>query len=165
MSLSLSGGFTPSRYLRPSSGREYSPTTYSVWFFGLLGFNASATARVCYGYGDDDYLMNETRRKPTTGTRCPTLFDKWHGIFYMPSCTDTVGHAKAYIYPVMDHWGESQSALAKGRFEPPTCRSTVEHANHQTRITTPSRRINYTPGPQGESSLGGIICAPPPGHV
>ena len=27
--------------------------------------------------GDDDYLMNETRRKPTTGTLCPTLFDKW----------------------------------------------------------------------------------------
>ena len=106
--------------------------------------------------------MNETRRKPTTGTRCPTLFDKWHGIFYMPSCTDTVGHAKAYIYPVMDHWGESQSALAKGRFEPPTCRSTVEHANHQTRITTPSRRINYTPGPQGESSLGGVLSATPP---
>ena len=25
-------------------------------------------------------LMNETRSKPTTGTRCPTLFDKWHRI-------------------------------------------------------------------------------------
>ena len=25
--------------------------------------------------GDDDYLMNETRRTPTTGTRCPTLID------------------------------------------------------------------------------------------
>ena len=44
------------------------------------------------------------RWKPTTGTRCPTLFDKWHGIFYMPSCTDTAGHTKAFIYPVMDHW-------------------------------------------------------------
>ena len=30
--------------------------------------------------GDHDYLMNETK-KPTTGTRCPTLFDKWHGTF------------------------------------------------------------------------------------
>ena len=35
--------------------------------------------------GDDDYLMNETRRKPTTGRQPPSLFDKWHGIFYM-SC-------------------------------------------------------------------------------
>ena len=38
------------------------------------------------------------------GTRCPTLFDKWHGIFYMPNRTDTAGHTKAFIYPVMDHW-------------------------------------------------------------
>ena len=29
--------------------------------------------------------MNETRRKPTTGRQSPSLFDKWHGIFYMPS--------------------------------------------------------------------------------
>ena len=97
--------------------------------------------------------MNETRRKPTTGTRCPTLFHKWHGIFYMPSHTDTAGHTKALIYPVMDHRGGSQSALARGRFEPPTCRSTVEHANHQTTMTTPSRRISDIPGPQG----GGLL--------
>ena len=32
----------------------------------------------------------------------------------------------------MDHWGESQSALAGGRFELPTCWFTVKHANHQT---------------------------------
>ena len=31
--------------------------------------------------------MNGSRMKPTTGTRCPTLFGKWHGIFYMPSRT------------------------------------------------------------------------------
>ena len=31
----------------------------------------------------DDYLMNETRRKASTRTRHPTLFDKWHGIFYI----------------------------------------------------------------------------------
>ena len=30
-------------------------------------------------------MMNETRRKPTTGRQSPSLFDKWHGIFYMPS--------------------------------------------------------------------------------
>ena len=47
---------------------------------------------------------------------------------------------KAYIYPVMDHcWEESRRAPAQGRFESPTCRSTVEHANHQT-------TIKYTPG-------------------
>ena len=73
--------------------------------------------------------MNETRRKPTARTRCPTLFDKWHWILYMssrtdrldiprplftqphrhgwtyqglylPSHTDTTGHTKAFIYPV-----------------------------------------------------------------
>ena len=35
--------------------------------------------------GDDDYLMNETRKKPTTRARCPTLFvgHGWHGILYM----------------------------------------------------------------------------------
>ena len=46
---SLSGGFTPCRHLRPFSGRELIQS------------------------GDGDHLMNETRRKPTTGTRCPTL--------------------------------------------------------------------------------------------
>ena len=88
------------------------------------------------------------RRKPTTGTRCPTLFDKWHGILYKPSCTDTAGHTMSFDYPVMDDWGESQSTPAQGRFETPTCRSTVEHAIHQTAITAPSQRINYTAGPQ-----------------
>ena len=28
------------------------------------------------------------------------LFDKWHGIFYMPSHTDTAEHTKAFDYPV-----------------------------------------------------------------
>ena len=46
-------------------------------------------------------LMNATSRKPTTGTpQCRTLCNKWHGIFYMPSRTDTAGHTKAFIYPV-----------------------------------------------------------------
>ena len=35
---------------------------------------------------------HETSRKPTIRTRYPTLFDKWHGVFYMPSRTDTDGH-------------------------------------------------------------------------
>ena len=46
----------PCRHLRPSSGgRTYNCITIQS--------------------ADDDYLMNETRRKPTTGTRCPTLFE------------------------------------------------------------------------------------------
>ena len=44
--------------------------------------------------------MNETRRKPTTGRQSPSLFDKWHGIFYMPSHTDPAGHTKAFDCPV-----------------------------------------------------------------
>ena len=31
---------------------------------------------------DDDYLMNETRRKPTIGRQSSSLFDKWHRICY-----------------------------------------------------------------------------------
>ena len=53
-------------------------------------------------------MMNETRRKPTTGRQSPSLFDKWHGIFYMPSRIDEAGHTKAFDYPVAEHWGESQ---------------------------------------------------------
>ena len=30
-------------------------------------------------------------------TQCPTLFDKWHGILYMPRRIDTAGHTKALI--------------------------------------------------------------------
>ena len=51
----------------------------------------------------------------TTRTRCPTLFSKWHRIFYyvqsyrhgwtyqglgLPSHTDRAGHTKAFDYPV-----------------------------------------------------------------
>ena len=46
--------------------------------------------------GDDDYLMNETRRNPTTGGQCPTLFPKWYGICYMPSRTGTAGYTKTF---------------------------------------------------------------------
>ena len=53
-------------------------------------------------------MMNESRRKPTTGRQSPSLFDKWHGIFYMPSRIDEAGHTKAFDYPVAEHWGESQ---------------------------------------------------------
>ena len=53
--------------------------------------------------------MNETRRKPTTGRQSPSLFDKWHGIFYMPSRIDEAGHPKAFGNPVTEHWGERRN--------------------------------------------------------
>ena len=86
----VSGGFRPCRHLRPSSGREH-------------------TIVQLIQSGDDDYLMNETRRKPTTGRQSPSLSDKWHGIFYMPSRIDEAGHTKAFEYPVAEHWGESRN--------------------------------------------------------
>ena len=46
--------------------------------------------------------MNETRRKPTTGRQSPSLIDKWHGIFYMPSRIDTGEQTKAFDYPVAE---------------------------------------------------------------
>ena len=35
-----------------------------------------------------------------TGAQCPTLFDKLHRIFYIPSRPETAGHTKAFDYPV-----------------------------------------------------------------
>ena len=52
--------------------------------------------------------MNEARRKPTTGRQPPSPFDKWPGIFYMPSLTDTAVHTKAFDYPVAEHWEGNQ---------------------------------------------------------
>ena len=58
--------------------------------------------------------MNETRRKPTTGTQSPSLFDKCHGIFYMPSRIDEAGHTKAIDFPVAEHWEESRNVQFRG---------------------------------------------------
>ena len=87
---SLSGGFTPCQHLRPSSGREH-------------------TIVYLIQSGDDDYLINETRRKPTTGRQSPSLCDKWHGIFHMPSRIDEAGHTKAFDYTVAEHLGENRN--------------------------------------------------------
>ena len=54
--------------------RTYSPITLNLFRFAV-----------------DDFLMTETRRKPTTGTRCLTVFDKCHRILYMTSRTYTGG--------------------------------------------------------------------------
>ena len=75
-------------------------------------FRARAYNRIIYPIhsGDDDYLMNVTRRKPTTGVRCPTLFDKCHEIVHMPSDpSHTYRHG--FVFPVIDHWGGGQIAL------------------------------------------------------
>ena len=56
---------------------------------------------------DDDYLMNETRRNPTTGRQPPSLFDKWHGIFYMPNRIDEAGHTKAFITQLRSTGGKT----------------------------------------------------------
>ena len=60
------------------------------------------------------YLMNETRRKPTTRRQSPSLFDKWHGIFYIPSRIDEAGHTKAFDYPVAEHWGGRRNVQFRG---------------------------------------------------
>ena len=128
--------------------------------------------------GDDDYLMNETRRKPTTGARCPTLFERWHVIFYMPSRTDTAGHTKAFIFTQSHRHGWTYQGLylpshgslggkskCSDRHKADSscrCRSSVGHANYQPQA--PSQRINnYSPGPQRGDLLplgggGGVVC-------
>ena len=98
----------------------------------------------------DDYLMNETRRKPTTGRQSPSLCDKWHGIFYMPSRIDTVIHTKAFDYPVAEHGGGKCSA-------PRGLEPTVERATNWATPVPPEDHI--TPGPQqrGSSPNWGIV--------
>ena len=83
-SLSLSGGFTPCRHLRPSSGRE-----------------------ILIRSGDDDYLMNETVGGSLPPTHDALLFSLGGtgSSINMPSRTNTVGPTKAFDYPVMGHWG------------------------------------------------------------
>ena len=50
-----------------------------------------------------DCFLKETRRKPTTGRQSPSLFHKWHRIFYMPRRTDTAGHTRVFDYLVIGH--------------------------------------------------------------
>ena len=75
--------FMPSQHLRPSSGREH-------------------TIVQLIQSGDDDYSMNETRKQTTIGRQSPSLFDKWHGIFYMPSRTGTAGHTSVVFHGVIN---------------------------------------------------------------
>ena len=54
----------------------------------------------------------------------------------MPNRPAMAGHIyQGLSLPSYGPLGESQSALARGRFD--DCRSTVDHANHQTTRTAP----------------------------
>ena len=113
---------------------------------------------------DDDYLMNETRRNPTTGRQPPSLFDKWHGIFYMPNRIDEAGHTKAFDYTQLRSTG--------GKTVQPREDSNRQHIGSQSNalLTEPSRlpgsQDHITPGPQQGDLLptGGIVCKEQPRH-
>ena len=136
---SLSGGFTPC--LRSSSEPEH-------------------TVVLLIQSSEDDYLMNETRRKPTTRTQCPTLFCGT-GSFTCP-VVQTQLDIQRPLFTQSWITGMKVKVLRHKAyiFEPPNCQSTVEHANHQTTMTAPSRRINFTPGSQRGDLLPikGIVC-------
>ena len=85
-------------------------------------FRARPYDCIIFQSGDDDYLMNEIRRKLTTGRQSPPLFAKWHGIFYMPSRID-----KAFDYPVAEHWAETEM------FSPVGTRTENTSAHNRTR--------------------------------
>ena len=83
--------------------------------------------------------MNETRRNPTTGRQSPSLFDKWHGIFYMPSRIDEAGHTKAFDDPVAEHWRESQrSKRSLVGLEPTSAHTYESEIQRSTTYATPT---------------------------
>ena len=81
----LSGGFTPCRHLRPSSGREHtSGTAYRQRFLIPSALsNRGASGRGASGGNP-------------------------------PSRIDEAGHTKAFDYPVAEHWGESRNVQFRG---------------------------------------------------
>ena len=81
--------------------------------------------------------MNETRKKPTTRTGSPTLFNKWHRIFYMP---DTYRYSWTYQSPWLPSHG-SLGGTQSGQFPMRGRLSTVAHANHQTTRTPPPPQL------------------------
>ena len=103
--------------------------------------------------------MNETRRKPTNGRQSPSLCDKWHGIFYMPSHIDEAGHANAFDYPAVEHWGKSEMFSSAGgtRTDNTSVRSrTCYQLSHPG-----SPRGSHNPGSSTGWDLlptGGIVC-------
>ena len=110
--------------------------------------------------------MNGTRREPTTGTRCPTLFKKWHGILYMPS--RTAGHTKAFIYPFMGHWGGESKCSGTRQIQTADLSvhsGTREPPDHNAR---PKSEDQLYPGSLRGGGLlpigGSSVKIPPPRH-
>ena len=98
------------------------------WLKRRLPYFVSVSRLTLKDYGDDAalYLIVVCKDLEATGRTqwvrfewrvyaqsawetTPFSFDKWHGIFYMPSCTGTTGNTKAFDYPVTEHWGESRN--------------------------------------------------------
>ena len=105
--------------------------------------------------------MNETRRKPTTGRQSPTLFDKWHGIFYMPSRIDGAGHTKAFDDPVAEHWGESQRAKRSLVGLEPTSAHTYEseiQRGWELDTTGPALTWSARPGDRPRLTCTNNVC-------
>ena len=78
------------------------------------------------------------------GNRPPgdNLFDKWHGIFYMPSRIDEAGHTKAFDYSVAEHWGgggEMFSSAGGTRTD-----NTSVASRTRTRYNLPGTQVNLS---------------------
>ena len=109
--------------------------------------------------------MNETRRKPTTGRQSPSPFDKWHGIFYMPSRIDEAGHTKAFDFPVAEPGGKAEMFSSTGG-------TRIDNTSVQSRtpyqLSHPSSPGgSHNPGSSTGGDLfptGGIVCKEQPRH-
>ena len=73
----------------------------------------------------------------------------------MPSRTDTAGHTKAFIYPVMDHWGKAKVLRHKADSKADLSANsrTCQPPDHDNR---PKSEDQLYPGPQGGG--GGCVC-------
>ena len=99
------------------------------------------------------------------GDNSPSLFDKWHGIFYMPSRIDEAGHTKTFDYPVVEHWGKAEMFSSAGgtRTDNTSVRSRARY-----QLSHPgSPRGSHNPGSSTGgifSQTGGIVCKEQPRH-
>ena len=109
--------------------------------------------------------MNETRRKPTTGRQSPSLFDEWHGIFYMPSRIDEAGHTKAFDFPVAEHWGKAKMFSSAGGTR--TDNTSVQSRTRYQLSHPGSPGGSHNPGSSTGGDLlpiGGIVSKEQPRH-
>ena len=123
LSLRLSGGFTPRRHLRPSSGREHKlynlfcPAMMITWWMKLWGnpppghdillFSMSGTwSCICPQTRLDikafDYPVTQTGLDIPRPLITQSHRQGWtYQGLWLPSHTDTAGHTKAFDYPVI----------------------------------------------------------------